>query len=102
MGPIAVMPPVMAKNMAMYLARFSCGAWLNSMPMAEGNIRASPAPCTTRDTIIHASAREPCGVSPHRRLPMANAMVPASIMRLYPSTSASFPATGNRAAAASR
>ena len=55
----------MPKNKARARPRWCRLKVCTTMPSAAGNMMAPPAPCTTRNVTIHASAAAPFGVRPH-------------------------------------
>ena len=78
---MAVMAPVMAKNVAIDFARSRALEAAMRIPTAAGNMSAAPSPCTTRAATIHDCAKA-AGVAPHSALPAENKAIPASMIRL--------------------
>ena len=101
-GPIAVRPPEMPKKIAIARPRSRRGNDATTMPTADGNISAAVAPWSTRNVMIHGSARSPFGVAPHRAEVIAKPATPITTMRRRPSTSPSLPPNANSDASASR
>ena len=90
-GPTAVRPPAIPKNMARALPRSRRGKVWTTMARAAGKSRAPPKPWTARNVTIHASARLPFGVSPHRVEARAKITTPATATLRCPTVSASRP-----------
>ncbi len=66
----------MPKKAARALPRSRRAKVCTTMASAAGNMMAPPAPWTTRNVTIQASARQPLGVSPHIVEARAKTMTP--------------------------
>ena len=92
----------MPKNIASALPRSRSGKVLTTMASAAGNMMAPPAPWTTRNVTIHASATDPVGVSPHRVEAPTKTMTPITHIFVWPKMSESRPPSAKSAARAIR
>ena len=92
----------MPKNIARARPRSRNSNVCTTIASAAGNMIAPPAPWTTRNVTIHASARLPVGVSPHIAEAPANTITPSVTMRRCPTVSARRPPNANSAASDSR
>jgi hypothetical protein len=102
MGPTAVSPPAMPKKVARALPRSRRGKVWTTMARAAGNMMAPPRPWTARKVTIHASARLPLGVSPHRVELTAKMTTPRTAILRWPRVSAKRPPKAKKAANESR
>ena len=72
------------------------------MARAAGNMMAPPNPWTARKVTIHASARLPLGVSPHKLEAPAKMMTPRVAIFRWPRVSARRPPKAKKAASERR
>ena len=92
----------MPKKSASAFPRSRSGKVCTTIARAAGNMIAPPAPWTTRNVTIHASARLPLGVRPHIADAPANTITPSMTILRWPTVSASRPPKANSAASESR
>ena len=92
----------MPKNSASARPRSRSANVCTTIASAAGNMIAPPAPCTTRNVTIHASARLPFGVSPHIADAPAKMTTPSVTILRWPTVSASRPPKAKSAASDSR
>ena len=64
-----------AEKIAMALPRSPTGT-SHDIASAAGNMKSGKAPCTTRQKMIHGSARSPVGVAPHNAEALAKPITP--------------------------
>ena len=99
---MAVRPPAIPKKRASAFPRSRSGNVLTTMARAAGNMRAPPAPWTTRNVTIQASATDPVGVRPHKVEATTKTMTPITHIFVWPKMSESRPPSAKSAASACR
>ena len=95
-------PPAIPKKIASALPRSRNAKVCTTIASAAGNMIAPPAPWTTRNVTIQASAKLPFGVSPHIAEAAANTITPSVTILRWPTVSARRPPKANSAASESR